>query len=1076
MNEMSKCPLCGGPLQPTYVCQSCGAEIKMDPDKTVKKLEICPLCGGKLVLRYFCSNCGTEINEDAEAELICPVCGAAIEDSMDTCPECGTPLAFEEVEEVVYECPLCGSEIPLGADVCPNCGARFEESETEAINEPAIEDKGQERKQRRLKGGYSEEELRNIMKIPGVGRVKAETLCKNGYNTLHKIKNASVKELASIPHIGKKNARNIKKAINNTDISQLEKSELIEDVIEEEFECPVCGTIVSAFDTSCYECGVSFEDETIEEETAKEMDREKAALSFYDMKLMDTPQNPELWFGRGSVLSRMGDYPGALESFEKCIELDPENRKYWMVRAQMLTNLGRYREAAVSYNRAAGLANNREPHSEVADLSDLSEHELMEFLLEEGLHRGKQEKERESAPRKEMKKSVKKIAEKKSHHGREERIAGGKAPKPKSSRTKRDLKDISGRTNGLTNGLSAGAEGKKRGLAKKKKSEGENETHEGRMVGLTNGSGRLGHGRINGITNGSGFIHTAGITTVGGFWTRKKYSTVTILVFLMLMFSIYAVTIAPQIQSGKMGNIDGTFSEWGTVYHYSIRDINTGNPDIDVISAASYLSQNYIYFMFQVKGLIAPSNTVCTYLIFLDTDNNASTGYDLDGFGADYMLDIYGQDGSVSGTLKAFSNGTGRNWVDWEDFTTVRVARGTGAEACMMETGIPLYSGLISGDITENSVNAVVATLDSAGHRAMSSLVFGPDGLPSVSIAPINTVGENAIISGSNAEIATLNIKGDSLEGSSTNIRIGGSISHGSLNAATLTLGDSGATSVTITADVSGVSPGTAVYYTLSRSDITATSGGKNVHIGLVNLHASAYVSKIPDNIVIDGAFADWSNITKNQDESETGIPAGVDITGYAGVMEGDTFYFFSETRGDTLSGSPIPFERLTLHSTGGATHNMPEAPEDIYGEDILRVYLDTDSDADTGRGIAGIGADIMIEFRGQYGNVVSSRVFSFRENGWHLSVGKIAGLPCGTDFEGSLDLSSIPHSGNISFVIYTTDWNHHEDWSSPVYAGQITEGLRSGPADPVPLPEFSDIIPVLFATIAVLYFHRRRR
>jgi len=353
----------------------------MDPDKEIKKLDKCPLCGGELVLKHICVECGA-VAGDSDDILLCQVCGAPLSPDNDICPECGTPLAYTEIEEVLYECPLCGSEIPLGADVCPNCGARFEGSELEGLNELVSLEKEFERKKRRLKGSYSGDDIKNMRWIPGVGRVKAETLCRHGYNTLKKITDAKAEVLADIPHIGKKNAKAIKKAISNIDIFQLESSELIDEVIEEEFECPVCGTIVSAFDASCYECGANFEDEGLEEDTIKEVDREKAALSFYDMKLMDSPANHELWFARGAVLARMADYGGALQSFEKCIELDTENRKYWMVRAQMLTNLGRYREAAFSYNRAARLAGGRVEIKR--DATSLSEAELVNILFDEG--------------------------------------------------------------------------------------------------------------------------------------------------------------------------------------------------------------------------------------------------------------------------------------------------------------------------------------------------------------------------------------------------------------------------------------------------------------------------------------------------------------------------------------------------------------------------------------------------------------------------------------------------------------------------------------------------------------------
>ena len=1168
MREPKKCPVCGEIAQPTYVCQGCGVEIKLDPKKDIKRLDKCPLCGGDLILTYFCPTCGTEVTEGESEQLSCPVCGAPLVGDEEFCPECGSPLAYEEVEEVLYECPLCGSEIPLGADTCPNCGAKFEGDELEGLTELVSLESEFERKKRRLRGGYTEEDMRKIMRIPGVGRVKAETLCRYGYNTLKRIKEADTQEIASIPHIGKKNARAIKKAVSNIDISQLEGSELIEEVIEEEFECPVCGTIVSAFDTSCYECGVDFEDEGIEEDALKEVDREKAALSFYDMKLMNSPANHELWFARGAVLARMSDYEGALQSFDRCIELDPKGRKYWMVRAQMLTALGRYREAAFSYSRAAKLAGGQMDIKR--DASSLSEEEMIDILFEEAkptatcpscgaripdniticpecgfdllpreestevLERAglsSLEELEEEEPTKcplcgalippgaticpECGYSEKKsdilfdeldsfIAEEKGPGETEavpaddEILSGKKEVKGargrKSEHKKRGLTNGIGRTNGLTNGngmtngLTNGV-GRTNGLtngvkmhkgltngvsgAKKARKKAAPPSGGGRINGLTNGTGRLGHGKVNGITNGSGFIQTAGITTVSGFWTKKKYSGITIFVFLMLMFGVYATTIAPQIQSGNMGAIDGSFSEWSEKYHYKIADMGTGNPDIDVISASSYLSNNYLYFMLEVKGQIAPSATVCTYFILVDIDNNASTGYDINGFGADYLVDLYGRNGQVNGMLKIFPD-SGTNWADWQDFTSVSAARGSGSDASMLEVGIPLYSGLSS--VREGDVNAVIATLDSVGHRGVSSWVFGPDGLPTIRISQSGVPDMEAIISGNSAEITALTIESNGPSGDTISVTVTGHLSSGTLDSASADLTGIGPSSMKITADVSAVPAGTAVYYSLHRDGVSATSGGNRVHVGITDVHASAYAFSAPDGIVIDGAFADWANVTKKVDAIDAGIPESVDINSSAGIESGTTLFFFSQTRGNILEGTPVPFERQEFASTGSSSPPS-QPPSPVYGRDLLRIYVDTDSSASTGLGIGGIGADLMAEFDGQYGDVVSSHVYSFDGKGWEITAGKLEGKACGRDFEGSMDLTSFaPASQNISFVVYTSDWAMHSDLSSLISTHNGSGSLRSAPEEPAPLPEFSDFMPILFVGVLVFYFHRRRR
>ena len=61
----------------------------------------------------------------------------------------------------------------------------------------------------RLKYGVKKE-LLQLVRIPGIGRVKARILYDHGYRTLEKLRQARIEELIRIPLIGLETAKKIK--------------------------------------------------------------------------------------------------------------------------------------------------------------------------------------------------------------------------------------------------------------------------------------------------------------------------------------------------------------------------------------------------------------------------------------------------------------------------------------------------------------------------------------------------------------------------------------------------------------------------------------------------------------------------------------------------------------------------------------------------------------------------------------------------------------------------------------------------------------------------------------------------
>jgi hypothetical protein len=104
--------------------------------------------------------------EDKAPPLLCPDCGAELEEGMKKCPDCGTALA--EGEEIV--CAVCGAVVDSKLGVCLLCGTKFISKEkAEGTDEFPIEDfahKTRKRHKPTVKIGEDEEEPEKKPKRP----------------------------------------------------------------------------------------------------------------------------------------------------------------------------------------------------------------------------------------------------------------------------------------------------------------------------------------------------------------------------------------------------------------------------------------------------------------------------------------------------------------------------------------------------------------------------------------------------------------------------------------------------------------------------------------------------------------------------------------------------------------------------------------------------------------------------------------------------------------------------------------------------------------------------------------------
>ncbi|MCK5396772.1 MAG: zinc ribbon domain-containing protein [Thermoplasmata archaeon] len=307
----------------------------------------------------------------------CPVCGSEIGKGAEACDTCGT--AFDEIPS---KCPLCDAEVDDSATECPSCGAEMDASQKPVpdtdIDEVEIAEMPSEVEKETAEliasDVFVDVELEELVKLSGVGPLKAKILYDSGFTNLRKLKQASVVELMNIRGIGRKAAGEIKAALRESSLEEIRETELTKETVEAEYQCPLCETIVSAYETSCYECGCIFEPGAVADE-----DSDRLALSYYDSKLLREPDNKDLWYARGATLIKMEEYDQALNSFNRSLDIDKSFQSAWMSKAEVYNKLGDSTKAAECYSHIISSASGKalgadsEDDDDFLDDDDISE-------------------------------------------------------------------------------------------------------------------------------------------------------------------------------------------------------------------------------------------------------------------------------------------------------------------------------------------------------------------------------------------------------------------------------------------------------------------------------------------------------------------------------------------------------------------------------------------------------------------------------------------------------------------------------------------------------------------------------
>src|SRR5256885_2747946 len=270
----------------------------------VENLGPCSSCGGKLFPFILCEACGagTILREARQLE------------NQATCPECGARNPWQLI------CDQCHSRFRAPGDEAAPPTANLE-TKPETVAAPAG------RPKRRINGESDPASLVHLLKILGLDPSRAQALIDRGYDALWKIARASVDELARIPEVGPVAARKMLASLHLIKYAPPQRTREL--ILQEEYDCPLCGCITSAFAPACLECGASFDEEEMDESIRRQFagEGDGALLAFYDGRLVEMPANPDLHYARALLLQSLGRNDEAIEALDRAAKTAPDTRK-----------------------------------------------------------------------------------------------------------------------------------------------------------------------------------------------------------------------------------------------------------------------------------------------------------------------------------------------------------------------------------------------------------------------------------------------------------------------------------------------------------------------------------------------------------------------------------------------------------------------------------------------------------------------------------------------------------------------------------------------------------------------------
>jgi len=604
----------------------------------------------------------------------------------------------------------------------------------------------------------------------------------------------------------------------------------------------------------------------------------------------------------------------ALKYYDRLLEIDPTMERAWQTKGELLEKLGRSGEAVKCFEKAIEAELARQTSKKLIAFSALRNFGAFEarpskFLVKKELDRG---------------------------------VKG--------------LVNATGRMNGLINGLV-----------------------NGRINGLINGRGKVndlvtglvnGNGLINGegLYNGRGLLHKPKIKRVGepmGRAVAIVAAVLTLIIITPILSSfLFVVPVVHAI------NIDGDFADWNKVkgYEDEIMD-QVDNEDINIIRYKVHQEDSLLSIYAMMDGVILRGkNETDTFFAFIDSDRDEYTGYDIGGIGADSVAVLQGWNNEIKRSiLYSFQKGGDSN--NWSAFYREKSVKSAIDEQQLelrleleLEDDVPKvllfaqdsFMNYDSSDavitkeygalklkettiapkvVTETRFPMLKIQLWAHAREVMiSSLIISKDGNMTDSMLNVflyNDLNANGIFDAPDALISS-----STVENSEVDFEIEEKVV--------------GERTMFLVADVESTSVhslGLRIKDVVADATITVSQGDMtNVYVGY------------PQKVAVDGAFADWDDVSSNPDADNDitnplqpiRVNENIDIRNYKLNLTDGSISFYLKVDGNMLGGVDAPVISTRPPPPSNITDRDRDTVPDEYDLYILDFNNNGTPDQDT--------------------------------------------------------------------------------------------------------------------------------
>ena len=562
--------------------------------------------------------------------------------------------------------------------------------------------------------------------------------------------------------------------------------------------------------------------------------------------------------------------------------------------------------------------------------------------------------------------------------------------------------------------------------------------------GLSNGAGMAnGFGAINGRsqTNGVHFVNGKGAVNgrdlingtgiLNGSGTRRPFplgngKKSTFYLRWQLVAALIAIAIMipgiihlASIEDEGPYSIDGDFGDWENNAMFTAMELSV-NRSIAITGWSIDDHENRVYLYVRTAEYLMASPNAERLVLFIDYDDSNESGYMVGGIGADFIIEISGWNGTIqSSLLMEF-----RSIEDHFDWTQWSIARHV--KCVLSQNQLEAMAELPS--LPAESAKFILTSQNELGMTCITHPIATDGGLLVVEQQPSPDVSTSQILQkGVSVSFVRLRFtcQGEGGVVESVIPTMEGPTSFEPIGSFTIEVGE--VHTVDLRVDSSILPSGTFVSASICKDGVTSSFN----HLEIVGDPTRAHVTAPPQNITIDGAFADWRNRTVTDMDEIPICNPNIDINEIGASSTEDNSYFFVSVQGTLCAGVYVPKACAVPTHTGSGT----VVPARQTAEDFLKIYIDSDKSNATGRttvaGTLTIGADHMIEVRGLCCKIVSIDAYHYIAGTWVLTPVSVDAAKDASRVEIGILADSIGNPESVDFIVEMTDWRREIDFAS---------------------------------------------